>query len=103
MADWNDIKAAFEREANKANQQFVADEQKLLKSITIYMASLKGVSPLQGYNPNEVLVFLQKPAKEIKQLIGGDWLSVSDETMDTLIYSLTKKVQKSGQLVNEWQ
>ena len=39
MADWNDIKAAFEREANKANQQFVADEQKLLKSITIYMAS----------------------------------------------------------------
>ena len=33
MADWNDLKKAFERDLNKQTQQFVLDEQSLLESI----------------------------------------------------------------------
>lgn len=100
MADWNDIKRAFERDAEKAEKKFVADEQKLLKTVTMHVCSLKGVSPLHGYNPNDILEFLSKPAPDIKKELGGDWLGVSDDAFETLVYSLSKKVKKSGQLIS---
>ncbi|MBE5884068.1 MAG: hypothetical protein E7291_06590 [Lachnospiraceae bacterium] len=101
MADWNDIKKAFERDAQKANQALVANEQRLLKSIANYLCSQKGVSAVQGYKPEEVMVFLEKPVTEVKTCLGGDWLSMDDESMETLIYTLSKKVKKMGNLI-QW-
>lgn len=98
MADWHDIKKAFERDAQKAEKQFMDDEQTLLKSIADYICSQKGVSSIQGYKPEEIIKFLEKPANEIKECLGKEWSSVSDDKLSTLIYSLTKKVQKSDTL-----
>ena len=67
MADWNDLKKAFERELNKEEESFVANEQKLLKGIANYLSSGKGMTALQGYKPEEVLEFLEKPVAEIKK------------------------------------
>ena len=39
MADWNDLKKAFERELKKEEEKFVANEQKLLKEIANYLCS----------------------------------------------------------------
>lgn len=99
MVDWNDIKKAFERDAQKAEEKFVANEQKLLKSIANYICSQKGMSTIQGYQPEEIMDFLSKPVSEIKTCIGGDWLSMEDKDLETLIYSLAKKVKKSGNLL----
>lgn len=101
MADWNDIKAAFERDARKAEEAYAQNEQNLLKSIANYICSQKGISAVQGYKPEEILAFLEKPATEIKSCIGGNWASISDENLETLIYTLTKKVKKSGNII-EW-
>ncbi|MBR5579588.1 MAG: hypothetical protein IKW28_11440 [Lachnospiraceae bacterium] len=95
MADWNDIKNAFEREFNKAENEFISNEQTLLECIANHLASLKGTTSIQGYNTEEMLEFLQKPASEIREILGGNWENLDDTVMDPLIYSLTKKVKKS--------
>lgn len=100
MADWNDLKKAFERDLNKQVQQFVVDEQTLLETIAKYLAKTKGTSALQGYDTDEMLLFLQKPASEIKSLLGGQWAEIDDSKLDTLIYSLIKKVKKSISLLD---
>ncbi len=100
MVDWHDIKKAFERDAQKAEATFMDREQQLLKSITVYLCGKKGVSPIQGYEPDEALGFLQKPVAEIKDCLGGEWAAFEDEKLETLAYSLTKKVQKSGKIIN---
>ena len=100
MADWNDLKKAFEKDLNKQVQQFVLDEQSLLETIAKYLAQTKGTSALQGYDTDEMLDFLQKPASEIKTLIGGQWAELDDNKLDTLIYSLVKKVKKSIPLLD---
>ena len=100
MADWNDLKKAFEMDFNKQAQQYVLDEQKLLETIAVHLAKEKGISALQGYDTDEMLAFLQKPSSEIKSLIGGQWVNLDDNQLDTLIYSLTKKVKKSIPLLD---
>ena len=100
MADWNDLKNAFERDARKAENVFFEREQKLLKNITIYLCEKKGVSPLHGYAPDDTIAFLDKPVGEIKECLGGDWTSINDDEMETLVYSLSKKVKKSGKIIN---
>lgn len=100
MADWNDIKNAFERDARKAETDYMQKEQKLLKSLTIYLCSQKGVSPIQGYEPDEAIAFLNQPVGEIKKCIGDDWNAVSDDELETLVYSLSKKVKKSGKIID---
>lgn len=100
MADWNDIKNAFERESKKAENESVDKEQKLLKSITIYLCSKKGVSPIQGYDPEEAVEFLDKPAAEIKSCLGEEWKDISEEDLGLLVYSLSKKVKKAGNVIH---
>ena len=95
MADWNDIKKAFEREFNKVENEFISNEQTLLQSIAEYMGKKKGTTSVQGYNTEEMLEFLQKPISEIKTLIGGNWAQMDDSALEPLIYSLAKKVKKS--------
>ncbi len=99
MADWNDLKKAFERDLNKQEETFVANEQKLLKGIANYLCSQKGVSAIQGYQPEEVLAFLEKPISEIKTNLGGDWTGLEDSKLENLVYSLTKKVKLSDNLI----
>jgi len=98
MADWHDIKKAFERDAQKAEKQFIDDEQTLLKAIAAYISSQKGISALQNYKPEEILKFLEQPVNEIKNCLGAEWLTIDDDKMSTLIYSLSKKVHKSESL-----
>lgn len=100
MADWNDLKKAFERELNKEEENFVANEQKLLKGIANYLCAQKGVSAIQGYKPEEVIEFLEKPIAEIKKCIGGEWENLEDSKLENLIYSLVKKVKMSGNIIS---
>ena len=102
MADWNDLKNAFERDAKKAENDFAERERRLLKHITIYLCEKKGVSPLQGYAPNEAIAFLDKPVAEIKGCLGGEWAEMNNVDLEPLVYSLSKKVKKSGNIIN-WQ
>ena len=95
MADWNDIKNAFERERVKTEKAFISNEQTLLESIASYMAEGKGVTSVQAYNTEEILEFLQLPVSEIKKYLGGRWSEIDDSQLEPLIYSLAKKVKKS--------
>lgn len=99
MADWNDIKKAFERDAQKADEAMVLNEQKLLKSIATYVCSQKGISVIQGYKPDDIMAFLEKPVAEIKKCLGDSWANIEDDKLETLIYTLSKKVKKSDHLL----
>lgn len=100
MADWNDLKKAFEKDFNKQAEQFVMNEQNLLENIATHLAKEKGTSALQGYDTNEMIDFLKKPISEIKSSIGGDWKNIDDKQMEVLIYSLVKKIKKSVSLLD---
>ncbi len=99
MVDWNDIKKAFEKDVKKEEDIFLENEQKLHKEVTMYVCNLKGVSPLHGYHPNDLIEFLDKPSSEIQTLLGGEWLDMDLEKFDSLVYSLSKKVKKSTNLL----
>lgn len=96
MADWNDLKKAFEREFNKVENEFISNEQTLLQSIANYLGKMKGTTSVQGYNTEDMLEFLQKPVPEIKKILGGKWEELDDTALEPLIYSLAKKVKKSA-------
>ena len=100
MADWNDLKKAFERDLQKQEKQFQLDEQALLEAIAKCLGSSKGISALMGYDTDEMLAFLQKPISEIKNTIGGEWANLEDIQLEPLIYSLSKKVKKSISLLD---
>ena len=102
MADWNDIKKAFEEDMNKKQAKFVADEEQLLEAIANYLCSQKGVSAIQGYQPEEVLEFLGKKVPEMKEALGGEWSKLDDFQFEGLAYTLTKKVRASGKMI-EWK
>lgn len=96
--DLNDLRKAFERELRKEENNSVENEQNLLKAITVYICKQKGVSPIQGYKPEEIISFLEKPVSEIKECVGGEWTSMPNDKFENLIYVLTKKVKKSDKL-----
>lgn len=98
LDDLNALKKAFERELNKEEKKSFENEQNLLKAITVHLCKQKGVSPIQGYKPEEVIHFLEKPVAEIKSCVGGEWASMPDDKLENLIYTLTKKVKKSDKL-----
>lgn len=98
MADLNDLRKAFERELKKEEENVVENEQKLLKEVTVYICKQKGVSPLQGYKPEEIAAFLSKPIAEIKNCLGGEWAAMDNSKFENLIYTLYKKVQKADKL-----
>ena len=100
MADWNDLKKAFERDLEKQEKKFQLDEQALLEALAAYLAKNKGISALMGYDTDEMLAFLQKPVSEIKKAIGGEWENLEDIQLEPLIYSLSKKVKKSIPLLD---
>ncbi len=96
--DLNDLRKAFERELRKEEENSVENEQNLLKAITVYLCKQKGVSPIQGYKPDEIISFLEKPTSEIRKCVGSEWASMPDDKFENLIYILTKKVKKSDKL-----
>ncbi len=98
LDDLNALKKAFERELRKEEENAFENEQNLLKAITVYICNQKGISPIQGYKPEEVLNFLDKPLAEIKSCLGTEWASMPDEQFGNLIYTLTKKVKKADKL-----
>ena len=100
MADWNDLRLAFERELEKQEKKFVSDEQTLLEAIAAQLGKAKGTTALMNYDTDEMLDFLQKPIPEIKTIIGGEWVNVDDSVMNPLIYSLTKKIKKSMSILD---
>ncbi len=98
MVDWNDIKKAFEKDIKKEEDIILESEQRLHKAVTMYVGNEKGISPLHGYNPQELIEFLELPSGQIQKLLGGEWLEMDPDKFDSLIYSLKKKVQKSTNL-----
>lgn len=93
-----DLRKAFERELRKEAETTAENEQKLLKQITLYVCSQKGVSPIQGYKPEDIAAFLGKPSTEIQACLGGEWAAMDKNKFENLVYTLYKKVQKSDKL-----
>ena len=94
----NDLRKAFDRELKKEEDIAVENEQKLLKQVTLFVCSQKGVSPIQGYKPEDIAAFLSQPSSAIQKALGGDWLNMDAAKFENLVYGLYKKVQKSDKL-----
>ncbi len=94
----DDLRKAFDRVQKKEDEIAAENEQKLLKQVTLHVCSLKGVSPIQGYKPEDIASFLSKSSSEIQKELGGEWLNMDPAKFENLVYGLYKKVQKSDKL-----
>lgn len=101
MVDWNDIKKAFEKDYKTPEQIQIETEQRLITTIAGHLSSQKGLTSLQGYKPVEITGFLEKSIPEIKNILGGEWAAMEDDKLETLIYTLTKKLKKADGLT-QW-
>ncbi|MBQ8821938.1 MAG: hypothetical protein IJZ82_04800 [Lachnospiraceae bacterium] len=101
MVDWNDIKKAFEKDYKSPEQLQLETEQRLITTIAAHLSSQKGLTSLQGYKPAEITAFLEKPIAEVKKLLGGEWAAMEDDKLETLFYTLTKKLKKADGLT-QW-
>lgn len=85
------LKTAFKLDKE---QDWIEKERKLMNEVVKYTCSLKGTSPIQGYEASEVLAFLDKPAAEVKELL--QITDMDEKDLETLMYSLAPKVKKFG-------
>lgn len=68
-------------------------ERKLMTEVVKYTCTKKGLNPIQGYDPQDVIEFLSKPIPEIKKLLNYD---MDEIELRNLVYSLAPKVKKFG-------
>ncbi|MFA9378456.1 MAG: hypothetical protein ACERKZ_17175 [Lachnotalea sp.] len=85
------LQNAFSKDKEK---EWFDKERKLMNDVVKYVCAQKGISPIQGYESSEVLVFLDKPAAEVKNLLQID--DMDEKELQTLIYALAPKVKKFG-------
>ena len=87
-----------EEAASKLEQekQFIADATKA------YLGHGTPVSGIQAYDPEEMIAFLNLPAKEIQHRMGGSWATMDFGEFDTFCYHMKQKIQKSATLL-DWK
>lgn len=60
----------------------------------------KTASSMMVYEPNKMIAFLDKPIAELRVLLGGEWIEMSEGDFEELVYLVQKKVKKSTQLID---
>lgn len=87
----------LEREKEKQTDReirFISDVNKLV------MGENSKLSAIQGYEPVNVMEFLETPSGEIQKLLGGEWSEMKPEDFEALVYSMQKKIKKSTYLID---
>lgn len=100
MDTLNDLKKLFENQSTKKEDPELEKEKRFLRDAATKLSSSKNLSSIQGYDPKEMLVFLDKPTKEIQSILGGEWAEYREEDFSLFVYTVRKKVIKSNTLIN---
>ena len=87
-----------EEAASKLEQEkaFIADATKA------YLGHSAPVSGIQAYDPDEMIAFLNLPAKDVQRRMGGRWAEMDFGEFDTFCYHMKQKIQKSTTLL-DWK
>lgn len=96
----NDLKKLLENQEIKKEDPQLEKEKRFLREAASKLGSAKNVTSIQGYDPKEMALFLEKPIGEVKETMGGEWEEMTDSDFSTFVYIITKKINKSNSLLN---
>ncbi len=96
----NDLKKLLENQEMKKEDPQLEQEKRFLSEAAAKLSSAKNVTSIQGYDPREMALFLERPIGEIKEIMGGEWAEMADSDFSTFLYIMTKKINKSNSLLN---
>lgn len=92
-------------EGSKAGHKETPEEkeQRFLKdAVRVFLGKDEDSAGLWTYHPDEMIGFLEKPTREIKAAMGGEWASMDDSAFEMLVYTVDKKLKKSAQML-DWK
>lgn len=96
----NDLKKLLENQEIKKEDPELEKEKRFLREAAAKLGSAKHVTSIQGYDPKEMVLFLERPMGEVKETMGGEWAEMTDSDFSTFVYIITKKINKSNSLLN---
>ena len=74
----NDLKKLLENQEMKKEDPQLEQEKRFLSEAAAKLSSAKNVTSIQGYDPREMALFLERPIGEIKEIMGGEWAEMED-------------------------
>lgn len=76
-------------------------EKRFLKeAIKVYLGKDEDTEGLWTYAPDQMIEFFERPSREIKKMMGGEWADMDDNAFDTMVYTVDKKLKKSTSLLD---
>lgn len=95
------LKRMLEHKEEEESKATLEREKKFLADATrAYLGEDTPLSSIQGYDPNEMLNFLNLPTREVQQRMGGEWLEMADMAFEAFAFTMKQKIQKSTALVD---
>lgn len=88
-----ELRKAFSLEKEPKNDT-LEKEKLLMKDVINVTCAYKNISAVQGYDPDKVIRFLNKPIPEIRTSLQYD--NMDEVELRKLVYSLIPKVKKFG-------
>lgn len=106
MSDLDNLETLKRMFESRVEEQVSGEKEREKKFIADATAAILGkdskITGIQGYNPKEMIAFLEKPAGEIQELMGGEWSLMKTSDFENLVYAIEKKVKKSTTLL-DWE
>jgi len=99
MDTLNDLKKLFENGSAKKEDPVLEKEKRFIREAASKLGSEKNTTSIQGYDPKEMLLFLEKDTIELQNILGGEWEKMDASEFSTFVYTMKKKVNKSNSLI----
>lgn len=97
------LKRMFENDIEKKAEENMDREKRFISDATNAMMGVGTQSTaIKEYDPQKMIAFLERPAKEIQLLMGGEWAEMSTDAFSMFVYSIEKKIKKSESLL-DWK
>ena len=97
------LKAMLEGSASNHPETQEEKEKRFLKdAVRVHLGKDEDSAGLWTYHPEEMIAFFEKPTREIKMAMGGDWAKMDEMAFDNLVYTVNKKLKKSVQIL-DWK
>lgn len=97
------LKRMLEKKDEKEASELIEKEKRFIAAAAkAYMGENAPMTAIQGYDPDEMIRFLELPASEVQRRMGGEWAAMDKTEFELLCYTIDKKIKKSTALL-DWK
>ncbi len=106
MSDLDNLQALKrmleKKDEQEASELFDKEKRFIAAAAKAYLGENAPLSAIQGYDPDEMIRFLELPIDEIRTRMGGEWAAMPKDEFELFAYTIDKKIKKSASLL-DWK